>query len=158
MVPTLFYLLTFPRGDREDMIIFMIQSIWNRIIDWFSNTTERRILLSTFNSAAKKAYISGITSTLIEAKTSVGEISYRHEFSIFFSGGFRIKALSGNELTREEQMQIGLAILYNEGLVRHLIALGWDTLEVHDSIGKKGLKWELKKFSNIGGALSCGKY
>lgn len=136
----------------------MIQNVWERIADWFSNTRERRILLSTFNMAAKKAYVSGITSTLIEARTSVGEINYRHQFSKFLSGGFRIKALSGVELTREEQMQIGLAILYNEKLVRHLIALGWDTLEVHDSMGKKGLKWELKKFSNIGGALSCGRY
>mgnify|MGYP000074139831 FL=1 len=55
-------------------------------------------------------------------------------------------------------MQIGLVILSDEMLVRHLISLGWDTLEVHDSVGKRGLKWELKKFSNIGGALSCGRY
>jgi len=59
------------------------------------------------------------------------------EFSKFLSGGFRIKALSGTALTREEQMQIGLVILSDEMLVRHLISLGWDTLEVHDSVGKR---------------------
>ena len=59
----------------------MIQNIWSRIVDWFSNVTDRRELLSSFNNAAKNAYILGITPTLIEARTSVGEISYRHEFS-----------------------------------------------------------------------------
>lgn len=136
----------------------MIQNVWSRIVDWFSNTTERRELLYAFNKAARNAYVLGITSTLIEAKTSVGETAYRHGFSKFLAGGFRIKALSGTALNREEQMQIGLVILSDDELVRHLISLGWDTLEVHDLVGKKGLKWELKKFSNIGGVLSCGRY
>lgn len=157
--PYAFYLKTTERrGQGGTTCFFMIQNIWSRIVDWFSNVTDRRELLSSFNNAAKNAYILGITPTLIEARTSVGEISYRQEFSKFLSGGFRIKALSGTALTREEQMQIGLVILSDEMLVRHLISLGWDTLEVHDSVGKRGLKWELKKFSNIGGALSCGRY
>ena len=101
--------------------------------------------------------MSGLTLTLIEARISVGESRFRHEFSKFLAGGFRIKALTGRPLLREEQMQIGLAILSNDALVRELVTLGWDTLEVHDSVGKQGLKWELKKYTNIGGVLSCGE-
>ena len=37
----------------------MIQNIWSRIVDWFSNVTDRRELLSSFNNAAKNAYILG---------------------------------------------------------------------------------------------------
>lgn len=136
----------------------MIRGVWDRIVDWFSNTTERRELLRDFNRHAKEVYILGWTHTLIEARTSVGDIKYRHQFSKFMAGGFRIKAMSGVPLSREEQMQIGLVILSNEMLVRHLISLGWDTLEVHDSVGKQGLKWELRKFVNIGGALPCGDH
>ena len=108
-------------------------------------------------SGNKRAYVHGFTLTLIEARISVGESRFRHEFSKFLAGGFRIKALTGRPLLREEQMQIGLAILSNDDLVRELVTLGWDTLEVHDSVGKQGLKWELKKYTNIGGVLSCGE-
>lgn len=135
----------------------MFQSVWFRITDWFIRTNERRKLLTSFNLSAKRAYVSGLTLTLIEARISVGESRFRHEFSKFLAGGFRIKALTGRPLLREEQMQIGLAILSNDALVRELVTLGWDTLEVHDSVGKQGLKWELKKYTNIGGVLSCGE-
>lgn len=135
----------------------MFQSVWFRITDWFIRTNERRKLLTSFNLSAKRAYVHGFTLTLIEARISVGESRFRHEFSKFLAGGFRIKALTGRPLLREEQMQIGLAILSNDDLVRELVTLGWDTLEVHDSVGKQGLKWELKKYTNIGGVLSCGE-
>ena len=41
---------------------------------------------------------------------------------------------------------IGNVILSNSVLIRQLVALGWDTLEVHDDTGFKGLKWPLRKF------------
>jgi hypothetical protein len=50
--------------------------------------------------------------------------------------------------------ELGAIVLANEVLVRRLISLGWDTLEVHDSQGSFGLKWALKKFANIGGILN----
>ena len=123
--------------------------IWHRIIDWFNDRSERENLRRSFNKAAKEAFIYGVAPTLLEANISRGDSSYKHAFSKFYSG-FRIKALSGRALTKEELLEIGRAILGNQELVRHLIALGWDTLEIHDSKGFYGLKWALKDFASIG--------
>ena len=70
------------------------------------------------------------------------------------SAGFRIKALSGRPLQKSELIEIGRVVLDNEELTRKLIALGWDTLEVHANEGYNGAKWALKNHANIGGLLS----
>ena len=120
--------------DRE--IIFKI--MWHKIIqifDWFGEMSERNRLIRDFNLAAKNAFIGGIAPTLLEAKITRGDSNYRHTFSKFLGGGFRIKALSGRPLRRDEMTEIGRVILDNKELVRKLVALGWDTLEVHDNSG-----------------------
>lgn len=124
------------------------------IIDWFGEMNERYKLLRDFNRAAKNSFITGKAPTLLETKITRGESSYRHAFSKFLGGGFRIKALSGRPLERSEMVEIGRVVLDNEELVRKLIALGWDTLEVHDNKGFNGLKWALKDHANIGGYLN----
>jgi hypothetical protein len=62
--------------------------------------------------------------------------------------------LSGRALERSEMVEIGNVVLQNSELVRKLISLGWDTLEVHDNTGYNGLKWQLMKYGNMGGYLS----
>ena len=126
---------------------------WDRIVDWFSDFRERSSVIKDFNISARNAYIKGIADTLLETKTTVGSLEYRHAFSKWMAGGFRIKALSGRALNRQELIAIGNIVLQNDELVRKLVALGWDTLEIHDDTGSIGLKWELKKFTNIGGHL-----
>lgn len=130
--------------------------MWYKIIvvmDWFGEMSERYKLVRDFNRAAKNSFIAGKAPTLLETKITSGESSYRHAFSKWLGGGFRIKALSGRPLQRAEMIEIGKVVLDNEELVRKLIALGWDTLEVHDNQGFNGLKWALKNYANIGGYL-----
>jgi hypothetical protein len=91
--------------------------------------------------------------TLLECSISVGESAYRHAFSKFMAGGFRIKALSGRPLSRNEMISISEVVLSNQELVRKLISLGWDTLEVHDNAGYNGIKYKLYDFSGIGGMI-----
>ena len=117
--------------------------IWHRIIDWFNDRSERENLRCSFNKAAKEAFIYGVAPTLLEASISRGDSAYKHVFSKLYSG-FRIKALSGRALTKEELIEIGHAILENQELIRRLVALGWDTLEVQDIKGFYGVKWALK--------------
>lgn len=124
-----------------------------QIVEWFGETKERYLLVRNFNKAAKNSFIIGIAPTLIEAKITKGESTYRHQFSRFFGGGFRIKALSGRPLERHELIEIGKVILDNEEIVRKLISLGWDTLEVHANKGFNGAKWPLKDFASLGGIL-----
>lgn len=132
--------------------------MWYRLIqiaDWFGEMTERYRLVRDFNRAAKYAFISGSAPTLLQAKITHGDSSYRHEFSKWLGGGFRIKALSGAPLKNNELVEIGKVILDNEQLTRKLVALGWDTLEVHSNLGFNGVKWELKKHVNISGFLGA---
>jgi hypothetical protein len=123
------------------------------ITDWFNDFNERRRLVRNFNLAAREAYISGIAPTLLESSISIGESAYRHAFSKFLSGGFRIKALSGRALTRSEMIGLSEVVLDNQELVRKLISLGWDTLEVHDNAGYNGIKWKLTDYSGVSGML-----
>lgn len=127
--------------------------MWYRLIDWFSDVRERYNLVRDFNKSAKKSFISSQAPTLLEARVTMGSSEFRHAFSKFMAGGFRIKALSGQPLQKSELIEIGKVILDNEELVRKLVSLGWDTLEVHDVKGFHGCKWALKNHANIGGFL-----
>ncbi|HEY9169196.1 MAG TPA: hypothetical protein VIN72_06890 [Lutibacter sp.] len=131
--------------------------MWYKIIEireWFGEMAERYRLVKDFNRAAKNAFISGNAPTLLEAKITRGDSSYRHNFSKWMGGGFRIKALSGRPLPKHELIEIGRVVLDNEELTRRMISLGWDTLEVHANEGYLGAKWALKDFANIGGFLN----
>jgi hypothetical protein len=127
--------------------------MWYRLIEWFADFRERYNLVREFNKSAKNSFIAGQAPTLLEARVTVGSAQFRHAFSKFLGGGFRIKALSGEPLEKGSLIEIGKVVLDNEELVRKLIALGWDTLEVHDIKGFYGCKWGLKNFAKLGGYL-----
>ena len=117
--------------------------MWENIISWFGELSERRKVIKSFNQASKNAFINGSANTLLEAKITMGETEYKHTFSKFLASGFTIKALSGRELTRFEMENIGKIVMENPEFLRRLIALGWDTLYVYSANGTKGLKWKL---------------
>lgn len=124
------------------------------IAEWFGDMAERYALVRDFNKAAKSSFISGVAPTLLEVSITTGHSDYRHEFSKWRGGGFRIKALSGRPLEKSEMTEIGRVVLDNQELTRKLVALGWDTLEVHANEGSGGLRWELKKYAKLGGYLN----
>lgn len=111
--------------------------------------SERMKLLREWNQSAKEAYISGTVPSLLEATTSMGNSKNRHELSKLFISGFRIRVKSGHNLTKIDLLNIGRIILTNTTLVRRIIVLGWDTLEVYDARTKIGLQWGLKDFMNL---------
>lgn len=128
--------------------------MWSQILSWFSDRKERRDVVRDFNLSARNSFVTGEAPTLLEAKITNGDSSYRHAFSKFFGSGFRIKALSGKSLDRSELIQIADIVLANDQLVRKLIALGWDTLEIHDTASFMGIKYPLKKYMNISGYIN----
>lgn len=132
----------------------MLTNVWNNIIEWFSDRSERNKLIRSFNKSAKDSFITGLSPTLLRASVSRGNSAYRHQFSAWMYTGFRIKALSGRALSKEEMMFIGDVVIANTSLVRRLIALGWDTLEIHDDTGIYGLRWKLIEYAQMGGLLS----
>jgi hypothetical protein len=122
----------------------MFSNSWNNILDWFRDRSERSRLVRSFNESARNSFLDGVAPTLLKAKNSKGERSYRHQFSNWLNTGYRIQAFTGRQLSREELMHIGKVILNDENLVRKLVVLGWDTLEVHGDKGTYGCRWKLK--------------
>lgn len=124
----------------------MFENIWNNIIEWFHDRSERSKLIRSFNDSARNAFVLGTAPTLLKSRISKGESCYRHQFSNWFNTGFRIQAFTGRALSKEELIHIGNVILDDKALVRRLIVLGWDTLEIHGDAGKYGCRWQLKDY------------
>lgn len=122
----------------------MLDNLWNNILDWFEDRSERSNLIRSFNSSAKSAFIRGVAPTLLKAKISKGNREYKHQFSNWMNTGFRIQAFSGRQLSKNELIKIANVVMSDEVLVRRLIVLGWDTLEVHTDEGNYGVRFQLK--------------
>lgn len=124
----------------------MFENTWNSVIDWFRDRSERARLIRSFNDSAKESFIIGQAPTLLKASISKGESSYKHQFSNWLKTGFRIQTFSGRQLAKDEIKQIGEVILNDNVLIRRLVVLGWDTLEIHVDKGSYGLRWQLKDY------------
>lgn len=124
----------------------MFENAWNYIIDWFRDINERAKLVRSFNESAKQSFIEGIAPTLLKASISKGDRSYKHQFSHWLYSGFRIQAFSGRVLSKDEIVYIGKVILADSALIRKLIVLGFDTLDIHGDVGAYGCRWQLKDY------------
>jgi len=127
----------------------MLENTWNLILDWFRDRSERSKLVRSFNDSARDAFVSGIAPTLLKARISKGERAYKHQFSDWLNTGFRIQAFSGEPLAKNEIMHIGQVVLDDDMLVRRLVVLGWDTLEIHGDKGHYGCRWQLKDYIQL---------
>ena len=123
---------------------------WDIITTWFKERKERSLLIKDFNDKAQDSFVRGETPTVLKASSSRGFSKYHHELSARINTGFRIQAFTGRALTKKETMDIGQAILSNTKLIRQLIVLGWDTLEIHDNCGRYGCRWCLTEYADIG--------
>lgn len=128
-----------------------ITNIWTRIVEWFQEKQDRRRLLYGFNKSAKEAFVNGYAPVILEARVSKGNRAYKHQFSDPFNSGFRIKAHAGQQLSKQDTINIGHVVLANQMLVRRLVVLGFDTLEVHSDVGTHGCQWQLHDYIMIGG-------
>ena len=124
----------------------MLSNSWNNILDWFRDRSERSKLVRSFNESARNSFVGGIAPTLLKGKISKGESAYKHQFSNWLYTGYRIQTFTGRQLSKEELMHIGKVILNDEILVRKLVVLGWDTLEIHGDEGTYGCRWQLKDY------------
>lgn len=126
------------------------ENTWNKITTWFKDRSERSKLIGSFNEMARAAFVAGNAPTVLKACSSRGCSQYKHEFSSWMSSGFRIQVLSGRQLSKDEMTAIGMFILSDNTLVRRMIVLGWDTLEIHSNVGCYGCRWKLTDYANIG--------
>lgn len=124
----------------------MLSNSWNNILDWFRDRSERSKLVRSFNESARNSFVGGIAPTLLKGKISKGESAYKHQFSNWLNTGYRIQAFTGRQLSKDELIHIGKVILNDEILVRKLVVLGWDTLEIHGDEGTYGCRWQMKDY------------
>lgn len=127
----------------------MLSNTWNNVLVWFRDRSERNRLIMSFNDSARYAFVSGTAPTLLKSSISRGERSYKHQFSNWLNTGFRIQAFTGKELSKDEIMHIGKVILSDEVLIRKLVVLGWDTLEIHGDANRFGCRWQLKDYLSL---------
>jgi myo-inositol catabolism protein IolC len=127
----------------------MLEKIWINIRSWFQERSERRDVILGFNQSAKAAFIEGIVPTLLEASISRGNKDYKHQFSDYFNSGFRIKAFKGEALSKDELSQIGATITSDDKLIRQLVVLGFDTLEIYGDKNYYGMQWPIRDFIRI---------
>ena len=127
-----------------------IVNIWSRILEWFQDRQDRTRLIMGFNKAAREAFVQGVAPVQLEARISKGERAYKHQFSNPFNSGFRIKAYAGQQLSKNDTINIGAVVLANDTLVRRLVVLGFDTLEVHSDVGNYGCRWQLHDYIMLG--------
>ncbi len=125
-----------------------IVNIWYNVTQWFRDRHERKELIKEWNTAAKHAYIFGEVPTLLEASISKGYSPFRHSHSKLYSG-FRIKVFAGKSLSKDEIKIIGVTIICDPTLMRRLVVLGFDTLEVYGSENEFGLHWPIKDFLQL---------
>lgn len=127
----------------------LFANTWNRIVEWFQDRTERNRLVRSFNDSARRAFVAGVAPTLLKASISRGEKSFRHQFSNWLNSGFRIQAFTGRVLLKNELILIGNAIISDDVLIRKLVVLGFDTLEVCGDKGMYGCRWQLKDYLQL---------
>ena len=126
------------------------ENLWSSIIEWFQDRQDRKRLILGFNTSAKEAFVNGYAPLILEARISKGNRAYKHQFSDPFNSGFRIKAHAGQQLSKQDTINIGNVVLANSMLVRRLVVLGFDTLEVHSDVGTHGCQWQLHDYIKIG--------
>lgn len=116
---------------------------WNRVLEWFSNNRERDELIANFNKSAKSAFVSNIVPVFLKAESSRGNNLYKHQFSSFLYHGFRIRTLTGLFISDDLFIAIGNMLASNQALTRHLVTLGYDTLEITNNSGRVVKQWRL---------------
>lgn len=124
--------------------------MWQFIKSWFQQRSERQEFIAQFNFAARQAFIRGQAPTLIQARTTIGNSNYTHAFSKWAAGGFRMKVEAGEPLYEHHLVIIADIILGDQEIVRQMITLGWDTLEIHAAYSKHGLQWKLWDYGGMG--------
>ena len=122
---------------------------WNKLITWFSELSEKQRCVHEFNRAAKEAFIYGNVPVYMKAEISRGNRAYKHTMSSFLFSGFRIYTVSGRFFTDFEIEAIGATISSNAALMRKLVTLGFDTLEIYSPNGYKVKDWKLMGIMQI---------
>ena len=140
--------IKFKSGKYDMKMVFEESShSWDCITTWFKNIKDRTDVINEFNKAAQNSYVDGKVPYQLKSSKSRGEEIFKHSTSDWRNSGFRISIMTDQLVTEMELNRIGLSVLADSKLVRFLITLGWDTLEVVNKKYKIGVHWELTRWA-----------
>jgi hypothetical protein len=122
---------------------------WDCISSWFKDIKDRKVIIREFNNAAQASYVNGKVPFQLKSSFSKGNRAYKHSTSAWLNSGFRIIVMTDQLVSEIELNKIGLSVLADSKVVRFLITLGWDTLEVVNNKGEIGIQWELTKWAAV---------
>ena len=122
---------------------------WDKVLEWFSNNRERNELIADFNRSAKEAFVASIVPVYLKAESSRGNSAFNNQFSSFLYHGFRIRTLTGMFQSDDLFIAIGNMLAANQALTRHLVTLGYDTLEITNNQGRIVKQWRLSAMLEI---------
>lgn len=119
--------------------------------DLVTSYIERSDVINEFNKFSKQAFLSRQSTRFIVAKTTRGDSNFKHSMSHTFFSGFRLTIKNDEGLTNSEVENISKVILTNKTLLRQLMALGFDTLEIYGTNCGIYKQWDISKYSDLKG-------
>jgi len=124
-------------------------SVYQFIVDFLYEFRERKALITSFNEIAHMTFVSGNSDRLLRAKSTIGDTNYKHSMSRFFMSGFRIEIRNGSSVSSDEILLIGKIFTSNKHLLRQLMALGYDTLEVYAKDSNKYRNFNISGYASL---------
>ncbi len=122
-------------------------NLFNSLLD---GSFERMRIINVMNKSFREYFYSGELDRLCKVSISQGDVDFAHEMSsIWFRSGFKISIENDADLIDREIIEISKYVLSNTSFIRQLMAMGFDTLIVTGTTGRKGRKFSLKGYANL---------
>jgi hypothetical protein len=115
----------------------------NLIKKWLTSKNEKFNIVAEFNESYANDWDKGDSPFLISASIVKGNKDYKHSSSDTFSG-FRVTINTKQSLNDEVFVTIEKSIASDQELIRKLIRVGFDTLEIFRSSSSHGFESSIK--------------
>ncbi len=122
----------------------------NLINSLLDGSFERMRIINQMNMAFEEFFTTGELNRFCKVSISKGRSEFAHEMSAFwFRSGFKISIENDMNLKESEVDEYSKYILSNLSFVRHLMAIGFDTLIIKGRNNFVGKEYALKRYANL---------
>lgn len=128
-----------------------VKSFFSNLINsLLDGSFERMRVIRQMNMAFKEYFTSGELPRLCKVSIGQGRSEFAHEMSsMWLRSGFKISIENDSSLKESEINELSQYITDNATFVRHLMAMGFDTLVIRGKTTGFGKSFALKKYANL---------